>query len=263
MFSLLRSRFGIPGVISVVALVFAMVGGAYAAKSVIITKLNQISPSVQKQLKGKTGQPGQAGAPGGAGKDGANGANGKDGANGSAGKSVAVAPLAVGECANEQGGAEFSVGSEVAEACNGEPGSPWTAGGTLPVGATETGNYTVTSESGVGAFSALAKGLEFSAIDFTIPLASELDAAHVVFVNETAPSECENAEHPGAASPANPEAESGYLCVFEKAKVNFAREGIVNTDFGSGAGRTGAFLSYKVETEGEPALALGTWAVTG
>ena len=31
MFSTLRTRFGIPGVISVIALVFAMFGGAYAA----------------------------------------------------------------------------------------------------------------------------------------------------------------------------------------------------------------------------------------
>jgi hypothetical protein len=33
MFSTLRTRFGIPGVISVMALVFAMLGGAYAANS--------------------------------------------------------------------------------------------------------------------------------------------------------------------------------------------------------------------------------------
>ena len=35
MFSLLRNRFGIPGVISVVVLVFAMSGGAFAAKFVV------------------------------------------------------------------------------------------------------------------------------------------------------------------------------------------------------------------------------------
>jgi hypothetical protein len=33
MFSTLRNRFGIPGVISVIALVFAMLGGAYAANN--------------------------------------------------------------------------------------------------------------------------------------------------------------------------------------------------------------------------------------
>ena len=33
MFSTLRNRFGIPGVISVIALVFAMFGGAYAASN--------------------------------------------------------------------------------------------------------------------------------------------------------------------------------------------------------------------------------------
>jgi uncharacterized protein YneF (UPF0154 family) len=51
MLSLFRNRLGVPGLLAVIALVFAMAGGAYAAKRVIITKLNQISPKVQKQLQ--------------------------------------------------------------------------------------------------------------------------------------------------------------------------------------------------------------------
>jgi hypothetical protein len=60
MISRLRRHFGIPGTLAVLALVFAMFGGAYAAKKqgFIITKLSQIKPSVRNQLKGEQGPKG-------------------------------------------------------------------------------------------------------------------------------------------------------------------------------------------------------------
>ncbi|HEX5591809.1 MAG TPA: hypothetical protein VFX35_00510 [Solirubrobacterales bacterium] len=97
MISRLNKKLGPAGlIIAVVALVVAL-GGAALAKGVIITKLNQISPSVRKQLKGKagpqgpkgeTGAPGATGAAGAkgdtgpAGKDGQNGNDGEDGEDG-------------------------------------------------------------------------------------------------------------------------------------------------------------------------------------
>jgi hypothetical protein len=93
MLSRIKSKLGAAGLAaSMIALVLAMGGGAYAAKGVIITKLNQISPSVQKRLKGRTGAPGpqgpagpqgpkgDAGARGDTGTPGTNGQDGEDGA---------------------------------------------------------------------------------------------------------------------------------------------------------------------------------------
>jgi hypothetical protein len=149
MFSLSRSRFGIPGAIAVVALVFAMAGGALAAKKVIITKLSQISPGVQKQLKGKTGPAGPAGP---AGMKGDTGAIGPQGPAGSAGK----------------------------DGSNGAPGpagSPWVAGGTLPAGSTETGGFAIQTNFLEDA----GEGLGITSISFPIPLAAALPETKTVF----------------------------------------------------------------------------------
>lgn len=145
MFSLLRNRFGIPGVISVIALVFAMTGGAFAAKYVI-TSPKQIKPSVLKALQGKQGPAGTAGSQGPAGAKGDPGQVGPQGKEGPEGK----------------------------EGKAGKNGSPWTAGGTLPSEETETGvwaaNGTTADAAGV-----------WSPISFTIPLSAPLGASEVHF----------------------------------------------------------------------------------
>jgi len=83
MFSILKNRFGIPGVISVIALAFAMMGGAYAASS---NGGGSATASAKKKAKrGPTGPKGATGQPGPVGPQGPAGANGKDGAVGPAG----------------------------------------------------------------------------------------------------------------------------------------------------------------------------------
>jgi hypothetical protein len=97
MFSAMRRRLHLSPatVIAGLALVFAMTGGAYAAKKYLITSTKQISPSVLKQLQGKAGA---AGAPGVAGAQGAQGPAGPAGAQGSAGSAGAKGePGAKGE----------------------------------------------------------------------------------------------------------------------------------------------------------------------
>jgi hypothetical protein len=64
MFSRLRTHFGIPGVIAVGALIFAMAGGAWAAQKYLITSTKQIKPSVLKQLQGAAGPAGSQGTTG-------------------------------------------------------------------------------------------------------------------------------------------------------------------------------------------------------
>lgn len=126
MLSRTRKRVGTPATaIAVIALVFAMVGGAYAASSALTKKQKK---EVEKIAKKYAGKPGPPGAQGPAGANGKNGTNGTNGTNGSDGRSVVTTALLPGEGCIE-GGTEFEVeGSSSSEAiCNGlegEPGEP-------------------------------------------------------------------------------------------------------------------------------------------
>jgi Collagen triple helix repeat (20 copies) len=287
MFSTLRNRFGIPGVISVIALVFALVGGAFAANDLGSDKGATASAKKAKKgatgprgPKGATGAAGPAGPVGPAGPAGAAGANGEKGATGTAGtngKSVTVTEIETGEPECEQrGGAELKqegAGSGI-EICNGEDGEegkPWTAGGKLPVGSTETGAW----------FAGPSKGAEeiHAAISFSLPLAGELDLGgspttskvHFIFKNGQEFNESEPAVEASVhclGTAANPKADSGHLCVyvgFESSAV-FA-EGIANaairkiTSQEGGASTAGASVSPFAEAAG--ATIKGSWAVTG
>ncbi len=142
--STLRTRFGIPGVISTIALVFAMTGGAFAAKY-LITSTKQISPSVLKKLKGAAGPAGAAGAQGAQGAAGANGTNGTNGSDGTSAKTKAFAGVK-GSCT--EGGIEVESASPVALVCNGKKGtngtngSPWVVG-TAPQGVVMKGTWAI------------------------------------------------------------------------------------------------------------------------
>src|SRR5205807_4063113 len=84
-----RTHLTYANVTATLALVFAMSGGALAAKHYLITSTKQISPKVLKKLKGKTGKTGKSGAAGLAGAAGKEGAAGKNGVNGERGPSNA------------------------------------------------------------------------------------------------------------------------------------------------------------------------------
>jgi collagen triple helix repeat protein len=232
MFSSLRHRFGIPGAIAVFALVFAMVSGAYAAKSVIITKLNQISPSVQKQLKGKAGAPGAigaAGAPGAKGDVGPVGPQGKEGPMGIQGK----------------------------QGKDGLEGSPWTAGGTLPSGSTETGiwgTYTFPQPEGPQLFT----------ISFTVPLAQGPGGTEPVERVYVGPSENKTAQGCPGYVGGIPAADPGKLCVYADQFANATREGFYHSipgepGFAEGVSTTGTLFNIQCAAE---CAAAGTWAVT-
>jgi hypothetical protein len=277
MFSTLRTRFGIPGVISVMALVFAMFGGAYAASN--SSGGGKATASKTKVLrgpkgpKGATGPQGDVGPQGPAGPVGPKGDTGAPGAAGAAGASVTNIKLNTGNTNCPEGGSEFKVGSAAPSsfACNGEegeqgeegsPGSPWTLGGTLPPKATETGTYAITSETGSGVFG--GSGYAVSNISFNVPLPTEIDSDHAIYVVGTAPAECENTEHAGAASFSNPEADPGYLCIYMITAINVegsSMEILKPGLSGNGAGIAGTMLAQEItapEARGE-----GTWAVTG
>jgi hypothetical protein len=246
----------------VIALVAALGGTALAAGGLTSKQKKEVKAIAKSfQGTGPAGPAGQNGAPGANGKDGTNGTNGAPGADGTDGKSVEVNEiLPFEEECNELGGAEVKVegaGSGV-EVCNGaegeegepgEDGSPWTAGGTLPVGSSETGTWGVAGLEG---------NLVSSSISFPIRLAAALDESHVhLFTDAGFASTC-------TGSVANPTAPSGNLCIYEGEMAGFEFESgmpQIPGTFEKGASKAGAFMWGGIT--GPFGTANGTWAVTG
>jgi hypothetical protein len=151
MFSRIRRRFTFANVALTLALVFAMTGGAYAAKKYLVTSTKQISPSVLKALVGKAGAAGAQGPAGPAGSQGPvgtagakgeTGAAGKDGVQGQAGKEGPTGPKGATGAAGAKG-ATGPVGATGAE------GVCSTSSCHLPANVTETGVYGVSGVSSI------------------------------------------------------------------------------------------------------------------
>jgi hypothetical protein len=261
MLSPLRNRFGIPGVISVVALVFAMLGGAYAANSSSGGKATASAKAKRgpKGPKGATGPAGPAGAqgpqgPAGAnGKDGSNGAAGATGTTGATGKSVTTGAATAGECPLV-GGTTVEVEGVPAskkKICNGKNGEPWTAGGFLPQGETETGVYNLQTTAGKEGF---------AEISFTLPLETAPVATYV-----------EGASAPGCPGVVSglPTADPGNLCLYKGIQIgNPAEEEEVKAVFFAkptalefGAAKSGTI--FQMICASAVCTWRGTWAVTG
>jgi len=92
-------------VLSVVALLLACSGTAFAAKKYLITSTHQISPKVLAQLKGARGPAGAAGANGAPGANGATGAQGPAGTAGTRGPAGSDAVVARARYGWNDGGA--------------------------------------------------------------------------------------------------------------------------------------------------------------
>lgn len=271
MFSMIRKRVTYTNVALMLALLFAMTGGAYAAKHYLITSTKQIKPSVLKQLEGKTGPQGPAGEPGSQGPQGPQGAQGfkgdaglkgekgekgDPGTNGANGEGVTIKMLAKGQGGCVEGGAEFSnqTGKDAActglEGKEGKEGAPWAAGGTLPSGKTETGVYDIYLTPGT-----VGQGMA-APMSFTIPLKTAIAEANVEYIAPGGPLPEVGGKTVCNGSAESPEASPGYMCVF--AFVENPRIKEVVTHFSES---TGVALIFKV-TETGNAFAAGTWAVT-
>ncbi len=271
MFSTLRNRFGIPGVISVIALVFAMFGGAYAAsnssdggKATASAKAKK-GPRGPKGPKGDTGPAGPAGPQGPAGAKGdtgAPGANGKDGSAGAPGApgasvtSTEFAGTIDGSHCEEVGGSKFVAGANTTYACNGQNGTTGFTE-TLPSEQTETGTWFMRSYATEGGETPRGERPAASPISFPIPLADPA-AIEVRFGDE--------AECTGTANA--PTAPPGFLCVYSgfshQAGVNprvFAPDGVTGGNGVAGkVGAGGAILVKPVMTDG--AEEGGSFAIT-
>jgi hypothetical protein len=269
MLSAIRNRITPATVIATLALLFAMTGGAYAAKKYLVTSTKQISPSVLKSLKGAAGKPGangSSGTPGAKGESGAAGAKGDNGAGGGAGPTGPAGPTGA------QGPAGLQ-GKEGAPGKEGKEGPSGSAGGTLPEGTTETGAW-FASNTGLSPFAAAGT------VSFATPLAKPIlptgpneEVHHVYYITFKA---AEKKEYPNgcAGSVEVPEAESGNLCVFEgfdsnsQSRVDSVSIRLLGERIGAngnvGASTMGAFLELE-EEEGKSELhyLTGSYAVTG
>lgn len=154
MLSFLRNRFGIPGVLSVIALVFAMLGGAYAANNAASG-----GGKATASAKAKRGPKGPKGPKGDTGSQGPPGLQGPKGDTGSQGPP-------------------------------GPPGAPGKTGfaSTLPPGESIIGSWTTGTINGPE-----TNSVQFAPISFGFPLSSELPIANVEFIGlgeETGEGDC-------------------------------------------------------------------------
>jgi hypothetical protein len=271
MFSRIRKHCNATIVVAVFALVFAMTGGAFAINTHgggSPSKAGRVAFSAAAATKSKPkGKRGPRGPAGPAGKNGANGATGPAGPAGPTGPAGGTGPTGAAgtDGTNGEKGTPGAPGRNGEKGEKGETGSPWTAGGTLPKGSTETGEWSVRSTA------AAAGELRTTTISFPIPLASVSGSAIYVKAGESTPESCAgNAEKPGA--------DAGFLCIFEIEatgkpilelihKGGLAYAGAVTSPIGnSDAGTTGGELIFQTETPktpGEEVSNEGTFAVTG
>jgi Collagen triple helix repeat (20 copies) len=252
MASRLREPFGKAGlIVAVIALVAALVGGAYAAntsgKRHHKKKNNAgLNSKQKKQVKSiAKSEATKAQGTGPAGPQGPAGANGNDGSNG----------------ANGSNGADGKEGPQGKQGIQGEKGNPWTAGGTLPPGETEMGNWDATATVPNG------NPAQF-AISFSIPLAEPSE--NVVYLNreETENSAfgepkqgCELEVEELAAKPVAP---PGTLCVFTREEAGAGIFNFIgNSALYLGDSPAGAFIWFHTASPtGGYIGAAGTWAVT-
>jgi collagen type I alpha len=256
MFNRIHQKLGTAGfIISIVALVAALGGGAYAASGTSTGKATASAKAKQgKQGKpGKTGPAGPAGAAGAQGPVGPAGPKGDTGANGSNGAS----------------GATGAAGVKGATGPTGVTGATGFSGftKTLPPGETETGTWSLFG-------SATADRETNSAISFPIPLAESGETGSAFAFSESQTTNEEFGTSGCAGTLEEPTAPPGKLCVYTSEEFSQHASGGVTPlkmepgglgefeSFGvSGARLLGPFLEGTSETLalGE---AYGTWAVT-
>lgn len=232
MLNRIHERLGTAGfVISILALLVALTGGAYAASGALTGKQKK---EVEKIAKKYAGKPGAAGATGPGGAQGPAGAKGDAGAAGS-------------------NGTNGTTGREGPEGPEGPEGSPWTAGGVVPTGQTEIGSWALPPF-----VSGQTEG--FATISFPFPVSQEAYPVEYVSAEEseegTGPAVC-----PG--TPVAPKAAAGTVCVYESGGFNAVFLQAINpgtNESGVEAGKTGVILKFTGTATG--ASRRGTWAVT-
>jgi Collagen triple helix repeat (20 copies) len=260
--------------VAILALVLAMVGGAYAAGKLTSGQKKEVE-KIAKKYAGKPGPAGAAGPAGPAGSNGEKGATGEKGpkgdtgAPGENGKSVKAEQAAIAECEGE-GGTKFEVqdSGHSETVCNGKEGPPGPEGNiksTLPAGMSEQGMWV--APGGPENFSHTVSAR--AAVSFVIPLKTEPTVVYV----KAGQAGVEHATECPATEASQPKAAEGFLCVY--ATVEPALSGTSFYEFLSAeTTKSGAVLEFEGnEVEFPPSSGTkqkfpgfynqGTWAVTG
>jgi hypothetical protein len=270
-FSVIRRRVTYMNVAVTVALVFAMTGGAYAAKHYLITSTKQISPAVLKQLQGKRGaagtqgSAGPAGAAGPQGPQGSPGAAGTKGENGASGASVTSteSKTKIGPC--KEGGSEFHAASGITYACSGEKGKDGTFGGeSLPKGKTLKGAW-AGSGFGEAAPPAAGFGVVKAAVSFALPVTpTPTVAPNVIGLEEGAGEPNEKLPEGCTGNHIEPGAAEGHLCIFLDNAANLFEPTKHTQPSVSGSAETATGFTVTGFTAAKGSVIMeGTWAVTG
>jgi Collagen triple helix repeat (20 copies) len=284
-------HFNATTVVAIVALVFAMTGGAFAvtskggvsnATAVAAKKKAKSKAKVLRGPAGPRGAVGPAGPQGPAGPAGPAGPKGENGAGGAAGKngeSVTSTEVKVGEAVcSKLGGSKFSVAGKETFACNGKEGKEGKEGvpGAIHPGVTLPAEA---SEYGQWSLHATAAGFERLppvAVSFPVPLAAPLsppDGTEVgVYIRpeegEGEPQENTTVfkeQHLCAGTVEHPSAAPGHFCLFV-AEASGPLVGVSVMDIQKialsfGVGRDGAGLAA-VASKAGVVSARGSWAVT-
>jgi hypothetical protein len=294
----LTEPFGKAGLtVAILALVMALVGGAYAAGGLTKSQEKQVT-KIAKKYAGKSGAPGATGP---AGTNGTNGTNGKDGAPGAKGENgtdgtdgengKSVVSVTASGCTAGGFGYEIEGSLVKHSVCNGEEGeagedgenvtntaisaNPANAhckegGAELKVGA-GTPTYACTgspwtaggtlpansTEEGAWAFTVAAENNEFQKYLGRAGISFGIPLASEPTTVLLKEGEGGTTECPGTAE--EPKAKSGFLCVYTElaAGLNQALLGASGSKFGAIVGFTG------IQASEQGGMAFGSWAVTG
>jgi Collagen triple helix repeat (20 copies) len=229
MFSRIHEKLGTAGfIIAIVALIAALSGTALAAMGLNGKQKKEVT-KIAKKYAGHDGKDGAPGAPGATGQQGPKGDKGDSGATGDVGPAGAQ-----GEPGQNGQPGEDGFCSE------GEPEC------VLPAGSTLTGSWAANSSGTTELDSA------YFAISYPLRVVTKPE------VRVVSPGEAPTTDCPGSL--AAPDAEPGFLCIYQEGNFNaVGPAGWVGLteDYSSG-------LIAKLEpaTVGQPVFSWGNWAVT-
>ena len=283
-------------ILALVALVFAVTGGAFAAtdgsgspgsphatltagaaKAKPKTKAGPRGPAGPKGATGATGATGAAGpagatgpggpqgAAGNTGATGNNGENGKEGAAGAAGTSVKTTTIATkgSECEGN-GGVKLTPGGAV---CNGKEGT--FGGQALPAGKSLTGVWAGSGYAG-HAFSFTEPeeiGIVKVAVSLPLPVSPGIVASNARYIGVGEGENEEEAKWAPAIKEGKckgdaetPVAAEGYLCVFGEEETNLTSHPEIELPLVSGT-TVGFTVKQWIADKGR-ALMGGVWTVT-
>jgi hypothetical protein len=249
----MRRHINYANVVATLALVFAMSGGALAAKHYLVTKTNQISPKVLKSFTATNTALYKKLSKSVIVTNAANAAKAGSATTAGTASNATTATNAT-NAANATNATNAANATKAATASNAEK-----LGGVDPSGYQASTLKSGQSEVGTYATWGIGGGYLGTSINYRIPLGGALDASHVHFLKENS---APTPECPGKY--ATPSAASGNLCLYETGTGNSTYASIFPQSSGSGDGSdTYGFGIYFNTTGTGGAWDYGTWAVTG